>query len=88
MTAQEKGDFALHQAFPYLCLCLRAVIEQEFALFIWRVGAPVPDNYFTGAIFTLGNATFKGSVVQRVVFHHHGKVLLFRVKGRTFGHRP
>ncbi|MNC29840.1 hypothetical protein D3C75_781070 [compost metagenome] len=50
--------------------------------------ASVPDDDITGTVVAFGDATFKGSVIQRMVFDMHRQALDLGVQRRSLGHRP
>ncbi|MNF87253.1 hypothetical protein D3C84_697160 [compost metagenome] len=50
--------------------------------------ASVPDDDITGTVVAFGDATFKGGVIQRMVFDMHRQALDLGVQRRSLGHRP
>ncbi len=52
------------------------------------IRAPVPDHDSTGAVVAFRDHPFEKLIVDGVVLHHDGKLLLLRIEGGAFGHGP
>src|SRR5581483_9922131 len=48
----------------------------------------IPDDHFPGAILSCRDDTLEFPVFKRMIFHMNSQMLISRIHGRTFWHRP
>src|SRR5258706_8188016 len=63
-------------------------IAQRRAFGLWLPASLVPELNGAAAIFALGNCSFEGAVVQRMILDLHRETLDRRIERRRFRHRP
>ena len=72
VAAEEHRDLAVVDVLSHALIRLVSIVERELAAVIGRIRTGIPNDDFSGAIFTFRNHALEGSVVQRVVLDHDG----------------